>query len=164
LFVIDDNLSNATTVLWASFQMHNGIAEYLTLKFKNHPSILSEYVKFLASNLIIEALGQLMDGLKQMGTEVKEVVRNILSAMKGGLTTCNKVEKVKTKLVAMEWRLVKLESKYGFGECEGKGAKKGFRVLKEVKLVEDRCSEIQGEDKLLKERGQKGGLSMREMC
>jgi hypothetical protein len=110
-FVIDNNLSNATTVLWASFQTHDGMAEYLTMKFKNHPSISSEYVKFLAWNSGIEAVGQLTDGLKRMGTEVKEAVQKITSATKQGLTACNKVDEVKTKLVAMERRLVKLESK-----------------------------------------------------
>jgi hypothetical protein len=110
-FVIDNNLSNATTVLWASFQTHDGMAEYLTMKFKNRPSISSEYVKFLASNSGIEAVGQLTNGLKRMGTEVKEAVGKITSAKKQGLTACNKVDEVKTSLVAMEWRLVKLESK-----------------------------------------------------
>jgi GTP-binding protein EngB required for normal cell division len=81
------------------------------MKFKNHLSISSEYVKFLASNSGIEVAEQLTDGLKRMGTEVKEAVGKILSATKQGITTCNKVDKVKTKLVAMERRLVKLESK-----------------------------------------------------
>jgi hypothetical protein len=103
-FVIDDNLSNATTVLWATFQTHDGMAEYLTMKFNNHRSISSQYVKFLASNSGIEAVGQLTDGLKRMGTEVKEAVEQ-------SLTACNKVDEAKTKLVAIERRLVKLESK-----------------------------------------------------
>ncbi len=98
--------------VWASFQTHDGMAEYLTMKFKNHPSISSEYVKFLASNSGIEAVGQLTDELKRIGTEVKEAVGKISSATKQGLTACNnKVNAVKTKLVAMERRLVKLESK-----------------------------------------------------
>jgi hypothetical protein len=88
------------------------MAEYLTMNFKNpHPSSSPEYVKFLASNSGIEVGGQLTDGLKRMGTEVKEEVGKILSATKQRLTTQNKVNKVKTKLVAMERRLVKLESK-----------------------------------------------------
>jgi hypothetical protein len=58
-FVIYDNLSNATTVLWATFQTHDAVAECFSVNFKNHSSISSEYVKFLASNSGMEAVGQL---------------------------------------------------------------------------------------------------------
>jgi hypothetical protein len=110
-FVIDDNLSNATTVLWATFQTHDAMADYLSLNFKNHPSISSEYVKFLASNSGIEAVGQLTEGFKKMGLEVKDAVGKITGATKQGVTACNKVDEVKTKIAAMERRLLKLESK-----------------------------------------------------
>jgi hypothetical protein len=40
-FVTDDNMTNATRVLWATFQTHDVMSEYLTYKFKNHPWISS---------------------------------------------------------------------------------------------------------------------------
>jgi hypothetical protein len=102
LFVIDDDLSNATTVLWATFQTHDAMADYFTLKFKDHPSVLSAYVEFWASNSGIEVVVQLTDGLKMIGIEVKEAVRKFLGASKQGVATCNKVDEVKTKVVALE--------------------------------------------------------------
>jgi hypothetical protein len=67
LFVMDDNMINATTVPWATFQTHDVMSEYLTYKFKNHPSISSEYVRFLASNSGIEAVVKQEDGVRCQG-------------------------------------------------------------------------------------------------
>jgi hypothetical protein len=71
-FVIDNNLSNATTVWWATFQMHNAMPEFLSLKSKNHPSLLLEYVKFLASDSGIKAVVQLTDRYNYVYTSWNE--------------------------------------------------------------------------------------------
>ena len=110
-FVMDDNMTNATTVLWATFQTHDVMSEYLTYKFKNHPSISSEYVKFLASNSGIEAVVKLTDGLKKMELDVRDAVSKLTSAVKKANSAGNKADEVKTKLASLEKRVLKLEQK-----------------------------------------------------
>ncbi len=104
-------MTNATTVLWATFQTHDVMSEYLTFKFKNHPSISSEYVKFLASNSGIEAVVKLTDGLKKMELDVRDAVSKLTSAVKKADSAGNKADEVKTKLASLEKRVLKLEQK-----------------------------------------------------
>ena len=110
-FVMDDNLTNATTVLWATFQTHDVMSEYSTYKFKNHPSVSSEYVTLLASNSGIDAVVKLTDGLKKLELEVRDVVSKLANAVKKADSAANKADEVKTKVVALEKRVYKLELK-----------------------------------------------------
>jgi hypothetical protein len=110
-FVMEDDMTNATTVLWVTFQTHDVMSEYLTFKFKKHPSISSEYVKFLASYSGIEAVVKLTDGLKKMGLDVRDAVSKSTNAVKKADSAGNKADEVKTKLQSLEKRVVKLEQK-----------------------------------------------------
>ena len=47
---INDPFSVCTHLVWAAFKTQNIMATYVGHNFENHPSISTEYVKFLATN------------------------------------------------------------------------------------------------------------------
>jgi hypothetical protein len=108
---MEDNMKNATRVLWATFQTHDVMSKYLTYEFKNHPSISSKYIKFLVSNSGIEAVVKLTDGLKKIELDVRDAVSKLTNAVKKADSAGNKVDEVKTKLQSLKKRVVKLEQK-----------------------------------------------------
>jgi hypothetical protein len=110
-FVMGDNMSNATTVLWATFKTHDVMANYSTHKFMNHPSISSEYVKFLAQNSALEAVVKLTDGFKKLESDAKESASKLTLAIKRSDTASSKIDTFGTKLAAIEKRLLKMEQK-----------------------------------------------------
>ena len=69
LFVPKDNILNSIKnrspestcghVLYAAFKTHDIMANYMSHKFENHPSVSTEYVKFLATNSGSEKVGKL---------------------------------------------------------------------------------------------------------
>jgi hypothetical protein len=110
-FVMGDNMSNATTVLWATFKTHDVMENYSTHKFMNHPSISSEYVKFLAQNSALEAVVKLTDGFKKLESDAKESASKLTLAIKRSDTASSKIDTFGTKLAAIEKRLLKMEQK-----------------------------------------------------
>jgi hypothetical protein len=52
-------------------KVHDVMAEYLKLEIKNHPSVSSEYVKFLASHASFKDVQVLKKRLETMEKEVK---------------------------------------------------------------------------------------------
>jgi tRNA(Phe) wybutosine-synthesizing methylase Tyw3 len=101
----------SASVLWATFKTHDAMAVFSKSKFKDHPAASSEYVKFLASNTGMESVSKFTDALKRMGAEVKEAAVKSSNATKQVLIVSNKVDEVKAKLLTLERRLSKLESK-----------------------------------------------------
>jgi hypothetical protein len=62
-----DRVVICTTLLWSAFKTHDAMAAFENANFEDHPSISSEYVKFLAMNSGFEALevvSNKMKGLK----------------------------------------------------------------------------------------------------
>jgi len=64
-------------VLWGAFQTHKVMEEYTRYGIENHPSISSEYVKFLVTNSSsrdeTSKCGDKLDGLEERMTEVEKV-------------------------------------------------------------------------------------------
>ena len=106
-----DNMSNATTVLWASFKTHDVMEDYSTHKFMNHPSISSEYVKFLAQNSALEAVVKLTDVFKKIEAAAKESGSKLTLAIKRLDTASSKIDTFGTRLASFEQRLLKMEQK-----------------------------------------------------
>jgi hypothetical protein len=65
----------------------------------------------LASNSGNESVAKLTDALNRMREEVKDAVGKSSIATKQGLVVSNKVEEAKVKILALERRLSKLESR-----------------------------------------------------
>jgi hypothetical protein len=58
-------------ILYGMLKVHDVMAEYLKLEIKNHPSVSSEYVKFLASHASFKDVQVLKKRLETMEKEVK---------------------------------------------------------------------------------------------
>jgi outer membrane murein-binding lipoprotein Lpp len=65
--------ANCAQVLFAAFKTHDIMASYVAHKFENHPSVSTEYVKFLATNSGSEKVEKLSSSLEEMKTAMKEL-------------------------------------------------------------------------------------------
>jgi hypothetical protein len=77
-----DRVVICTTLLWSAFKTHDAMAAFENANFEDHPSISSEYVKFLAMNSGFEALEEVTGQLKVMKDHLKD--------MQGGLKQADK--------------------------------------------------------------------------
>ena len=85
----------ARRALWGILQTHAKMREYLRVGFKNHPSVSSEYVRFLIQNASAGKVSKLeleIKGLKERLTAVEVLAKN---AMKKGETALNRADKAK---------------------------------------------------------------------
>ena len=85
----------ARRALWGVIQTHGKMKEYLKVGFKNHPSVSSEYVRFLIQNASVgrvERLETQFASLKDRTQSVDEVAR---SALRKGETALNRADEAK---------------------------------------------------------------------
>jgi hypothetical protein len=101
----------SANVLWATFKTLDAMEVFSKSNFSDHPAVSAEYVKFLASNTGMDSMSKFTDALKKMGDEVKESAVKSSNATKQVLLVSNKVDEVKAKLLTLERRLTRLESK-----------------------------------------------------
>jgi len=79
--------------------------------FAKHPSIASEYIKFICHNAPFETLESYDTRIKGLEASVKDVSQKLTSHSKQLNTTTQKADDGKTKLNNLESRLGKLEKK-----------------------------------------------------
>ena len=72
-----DSISICPAILWLVFRTHDKMTGFELANFEDHPSIASEFVKFLATNTGIEGMAVLQDDIKDLKTKVKEVEKQI---------------------------------------------------------------------------------------
>jgi hypothetical protein len=89
------------------------MAAYKRLNFKNHPSIATELVKFLAINTSFEAIDRLTAKAATMELETSEAKKRVLEAIKTSASAANKADELKLKLDSVLKRLQTLEGKAG---------------------------------------------------
>lgn len=82
-------------LMWATLREHKRMAEYIKHEFKDHPSVASEYVKFLATNS--HSGWETVAGLQK---QVDDLVKEVASLKKSNSTLSNNLET--TKKVAEE--------------------------------------------------------------
>lgn len=85
--------------------------EYRDQGIAKHPSIASEYIKFICHNSPFETLETLDSKIKAMEGIVKEINQKMASTNKQLNTTTQKADDGKTKLSNIESRVAKLEKK-----------------------------------------------------
>ena len=91
----------ARRALWGVIQTYGKMKEYLRVGFKNHPSVSSEYVRFLIQNTSVgrvEKLETKFASLKDRTQSVNEVAR---SAFRKGETALNRADEAKK--IAKKW-------------------------------------------------------------
>ena len=91
------------------------MASYKRLNFKNHPSIATELVKFLAINTSFEAIDKVTVKAGQLELEVVDLKKQLAAASKVASSALNKVDECKKVTDGFLKRIAKLEDKSGRG-------------------------------------------------
>jgi hypothetical protein len=67
-------------LLWAVLRAHRKMDEYIKMEFKDHPSVASEYVKFLATNSGFETVKALQSKADALEKEVASLQKAVATA------------------------------------------------------------------------------------
>jgi hypothetical protein len=70
-------LRNTARILYAMLRVHDMMDEYMLLEIKNHPSISSEYVKFLAAHATFKEVQGLKKKVESVEKRVPEIDRDL---------------------------------------------------------------------------------------
>jgi hypothetical protein len=98
-------------IFWAVLKSHDVMASYKRLNFKNHRSIATELVKFLAINTSFEAIDRVAAKAAFLEIEVSDGKKQIAAANKAAASASNKADECKLKLDSFSKRLQTLEGK-----------------------------------------------------
>ena len=85
----------AKRALWGIIQTHGKMREYLRVGFKNHPSISSEYVRFLIQNASVGKVDRLETQLNSLKDRVQTIDDVARSALRKGETALNRADEAK---------------------------------------------------------------------
>jgi hypothetical protein len=96
-------------ILWSVLKSHDVMNEYKCLNFKNHPSIATELVKFLAINTSFEAIEKLTVKMGATEAKLNDSKKQVAAAVKSASLSANKADEVKKLCKALDKRLKKLE-------------------------------------------------------
>jgi hypothetical protein len=112
-FQVGDSRQICQQILWAVLKSHDVMQEYKRLNFKNHPSIATELVKFLAINTSFEAIEKLTTQVACHQTEISQYKRDIAAATKAVSSASNKADEAKKLYDQLQKRVSKLEGSRG---------------------------------------------------
>ena len=101
--------SNAAHVLYASFRTLDMMSVFKKFKYKNHPCISSEFVKFMASNSGMDSVKKLEVRVKTLELELKEARDKAKTQLAKADTASNKAEQATKDLIALTKRVKALE-------------------------------------------------------
>jgi hypothetical protein len=106
-----DRVVICTTLLWSAFKTHDAMAAFENANFEDHPSISSEYVKFLAMNSGFEALEVVTGKMKSIGDQLKDMQGSVKQADKKAENAVTHCETNKKAVEGLSRRVVTLESR-----------------------------------------------------
>ena len=101
-FKIGNTRSIALQCIWGSMKTHQVMEEYRKFHFKNHPSMSSEHIKFIATNMGLESITRLETRCDAMEKEVKAMSKSVQEALNASKTATNKITDFLKKQEAME--------------------------------------------------------------
>jgi hypothetical protein len=96
-------------IVWAVVKAHDVMSEYKRLLFKNHPSVATGLVKFLAINTSFEAIEKLVVPTKCLECEVCELKKQVAAAVKSAASAANKSDEVRKQGEVLSKRIARLE-------------------------------------------------------
>lgn len=79
-------------VLWATFATHDVMREYRKYGIKNHPSIASEYVRFLVAHSGLRRLAKLETQVASFDERIKTLTAELQKVAKSATTAANKAD------------------------------------------------------------------------
>jgi hypothetical protein len=112
-FRVGDSSQICQQIFWPVLRSHDVMTSFKSLSFKNHPSIATELVKFLAVNTNFESIDQLVSKTCSLEAEVAGYKRQISEAIKSAASSANKADEAKKLSDSLTKRLTKLEEKVG---------------------------------------------------
>ena len=98
-------------ILWSVFRTHDQMAIFENANFEDHPSIASEFIKFLATNTGIEGMAGLQDDVTALKTKLKEVDRQASSAIVKADKAISVADLAKTTAQSFSRKISALESR-----------------------------------------------------
>ena len=90
-------------VLWGTLSTQQVMREYMSYGVENHPSISSEYVRFLVANCGLERINKLETVNSKLTSELADLKKTVAANTKAISTVANKAEEA-LKLVKMRPR------------------------------------------------------------
>lgn len=109
LISADNGDSNASHVLYATFRTLDVMGVFKKYKYKNHPCISSEFVKFMASNSGLDSIKKLEIRVKSLEADLKESREKGKVASAKADTASNKAEQATKDFATLAKRVKMLE-------------------------------------------------------
>lgn len=106
-----DNRTNCAQVLFAAFKTHDVMAGYVSLKFENHPSVSTEYVKFLATNSGSEKVSKLSDAVDALKSKTSATSDEAKAATKKADVASSKIADLMKEIATLTQKVKSLESR-----------------------------------------------------
>jgi septation ring formation regulator EzrA len=88
--------------LWGTLRTHQVMAEYCKLQFKNHPSMPSEHIKFIATNMGLESIQRLDTKVEAAEGSLKAMTKSVQEAVNSAKTTGNKLNNFMATVTKLE--------------------------------------------------------------
>ena len=92
---VTDSRVLGTGILWATFATHQVMRDYMRHGIENHPSMASEYVRFLVANSGLSKIERMESRLKALEEDNKILKRDVAQADKAAKSAANKAEEAK---------------------------------------------------------------------
>ena len=93
---VNDEKVLGTGILWATFATHQVMRDYMKHGIENHPSMASEYVRFLVANSGWSKMQQIEGRLKKLEEENIQLKKDVVAADKAAKSAGNKADEAKT--------------------------------------------------------------------
>jgi hypothetical protein len=110
-FQVGDSTQICQQIFWSVLKSHDVMASYKRLNFKNHPSIATELVKFLAINTSFEAIEKLSGKTALLDLEIADMKKKANEAVKAATSAANKADECKRFMDLLTKRVKSLEDK-----------------------------------------------------
>jgi hypothetical protein len=96
---------------WTVIRSQDIMARYKRMGFKNDPSVLLEYVKFLIMNTGMEAINQIEKNHEALESQVKSLTKEVKVADPKATSASNSSDRIKSSVEALTKRVSSLENK-----------------------------------------------------
>ena len=106
-------VSTCGCIVWASFKTHEVMVPYVAHQFENHPTISTEYVKFLATNSGSEKVVKLTLVVEGMQTKLNTAATDAAKAGSKADSCSAKTSELLKEISALTKRVKTLEDKGG---------------------------------------------------
>ncbi|KAL7559268.1 hypothetical protein ACA910_009043 [Epithemia clementina (nom. ined.)] len=109
------NVDDATRVcgwmLYGALKTHDIMDEYLRARFRNHPSVSSEYIKFMSTNSGFELVKGIQEKVDELTKQYSQSTKDVLAAKKAADTANGTVDSLKKEINELKRLMAKKADK-----------------------------------------------------